>query len=75
MKGITEDNLRAELLQFLRGHRLDRAIGTHRHKGRRVNHAARKFQPCPARQAVDFVEGEFHKLAGAAELAINIASP
>ena len=52
MKGIAEHDLRAERLEFLGRHRLDRAVGADRHEGRRVDHAARQVQAPEARGAV-----------------------
>ena len=42
VKGISQNYLAAEFPQFLGGHRLDGAIGPHRHKNRRLDIATRK---------------------------------
>ncbi len=44
MKGVAQDDLAAGLAQFLGRHRLDGAVGAHRHEHRRLHAAARKGQ-------------------------------
>ena len=60
MKGIAENDLRAQLAQFLRGHGLDRAVGTDRHECRRLDDTALEGEATAARGAVSTEEIEFH---------------
>ncbi|MNL41065.1 hypothetical protein D3C87_1634560 [compost metagenome] len=39
VEGIAQDDVRANLVQFQRRHRLDRAVGADRHEDRRLDHA------------------------------------
>ena len=52
MEGIAENDLRPHVAQFLRCHGLDRAVGPHRHKGRRLHHATCEAHPPPPRRAI-----------------------
>ena len=42
MKGVAEHDLGAEALELLGRHRLDGAVGAHRHEGRRLDGAMRE---------------------------------
>jgi hypothetical protein len=72
VEGIAENDLRAALDEFLRRHRLDRAVGADRHERRRFDAAALELQPRPSRPAGAFQQREFHRSARAL---MNIASP
>ena len=60
VEGVAEDDLRAQLPNLPRQHALDRAVGTHRHEGRRLHRAARKRQPPAPRGAVGGEQVEVH---------------
>ena len=48
VEGVAEHDVRAEALEFLGRHRLDGAVGAHRHEGRRLDHAVCELQPAAA---------------------------
>ena len=52
MESITQNDLRTEILQFFRGHRLHRAVGAYRHEGRGLYRSARKIETSATRQAI-----------------------
>ena len=52
MEGVAEHDLRAEAFELLGRHRLDRAVGAHRHERRRLDHAVRELEAPAARSAV-----------------------
>ena len=45
VKGIAQDNLGTDALEFLRRNRLDRAVRADRHEGRRIDLPAREPNP------------------------------
>ena len=49
MIGVGEDNLRADLLQFVGRHGFDRGLRAHRHEDGRFDHAVRRVQPSTPR--------------------------
>jgi hypothetical protein len=77
MEGIAEDDSRAEPLQLLGCHRLDRAVGAYRHEHRRLDDTACKLQPASPGAAVACEQLELHARASRASGAgvMNIASP
>ena len=60
VEGVAEDDLGAERAQLVGRHRLDRAVGAHRHEGRGLDAAARKAQPAAAGGAVGGEQVELH---------------
>jgi hypothetical protein len=60
VKGVAEDDLGAELAQFMRRHRLDGAIGADRHERRRIECAVSEHDAPAARGAVARQDVEFH---------------
>ena len=55
VKGVAQHDVRIDLLKLERTHRLHRAIGAHRHEGRRFHPAVRKSQrAAPCRAVADF---------------------
>ncbi|MNS79466.1 hypothetical protein D3C72_1131220 [compost metagenome] len=60
VEGVTEDNLCAGRFNFFRRHPFYGAVGAHRHKGWRFNHAAIKHQAATARASVGGIEFKFH---------------
>ena len=70
VEGVAQHDLRADLFQFERRHRLDRAIGADRHEGRGFDAAVGKLQRAATGKAVGFMQGKFHCF-----LSISIASP
>ena len=61
VEGIAENDLRAEIAQFLRGHRFDSAVGAHRHEGRRLHSAPREAEPAPPGKSIFLIFNEFHR--------------
>ncbi len=79
VKGVAENDFGAGGAQFLGRHRLDRAIGAHRHERRCLYRASRKLE-CPApRRAVTVGPGEVHGAPASAATSsradMNMASP
>ena len=66
-KRVAEDDLRAEALELLGRHGLDRAVGAHRHEGRRLDHpwavASRPARAAPS--CADYAERRVHARAPA----------
>ena len=60
VKRVAQDDLRADVEQFVGRHRLDRAVGADRHEDRRVDDAVRQRQSAAARRAAAGVDREFH---------------
>ena len=80
MEGVAEHDLGADLVQLARRHRLDRAVGAHRHEDRRLHHAVVQRQRAAARLPLGAVEGELqaHRALSGNALAArssSIASP
>ena len=61
MKGIAENHLRTDGLDIPRQHTLHRAVGTHRHKGRRLHFAARKTKTAAPGLALGVLDLKLHK--------------
>ena len=60
VEGVAENDLRADPLDVTRQHALDRAIGTHRHEGRGLDHATREGQATTTGLAVGGQQLEGH---------------
>ncbi len=82
MEGIAENDLRTDRLDIARQHALHRTVGTHRHKGRRLDHPAGEGQPTTARPAIGGKQFKGHVThddtsgpVGAGLRVMNIASP
>jgi hypothetical protein len=58
VKGVAEDDLRVHFHQLARRHRLDRAIGAHRHEDRRLHRAVVERQRAAARMALGAMDLE-----------------
>jgi len=48
VKGVAENDVRADFMQFDRRHRLDRTVSAHRHEGRRFDGAVGELQSAAA---------------------------
>ncbi len=72
VKGVTENDVRAQPFEFFRRHRFDGAVGTHGHEGGRFDHAMGRSQPTETRRT--FRRQNF-KLGPQARSVMNMASP
>jgi hypothetical protein len=72
VEGVAQHDLRAGLDKLHRRHRLDRAVGAHRHEYRRFDDAVRELQAAAPRRAIGGkqVENRAH-----AARSSSIASP
>ena len=61
MKGVAEHDLRAERFELVGRHRLDRAVGAHRHEHRRVDDAVRECELPASRFPAACDDLEFHR--------------
>ena len=52
VEGVAQNDFRPDALQLLRRHGLDRGVGAHRHKRRRLHRAAGKGQATAAAGAI-----------------------
>jgi len=52
VEGVAENDLRAQSLELLGRHRLDRAVGAYRHEGRGLDHAVSGHERTRARGAI-----------------------
>ena len=71
MESVAQTDLRADIQQLVRAHRLDRAVSAHRHEDRGFDDAVRQMHTPPARLAGGGEKFEFHDQA----FCRNIASP
>jgi len=60
MKSVAQDDLGPRIPQFLRGHGLDRTVGTHGHEGWGLDSTAIERQFAAPRQPVSRKDAEFH---------------
>ena len=67
VKGIAENDLRADGGDILGQHGLHGPIGPHRHERRGLDHAPGETQPPPAGLAVTAIELEIHKAAASVD--------
>ncbi len=74
MEGIAEDDLRVDIVEFQRRHRLNRTVGANRHEYRRFDDAMVQGQTTATGVAVGFQKRIFH-LTLFFSLVSNIASP
>ena len=75
--GVAEDDLRAELPQLARLHRLDGRLGADRHEAGRLDHAVRRHQTSGAGGSVARLHGELEALGahgGAGRRALRLSS-
>ena len=59
VKGIAEDDLSVDLLEFQRRHCLDRAVGADWHEDRRLDHTVVQFDAAATGFAVGIKQGKF----------------
>ncbi len=82
VEGVAEDDLRADVLELHRRHRLDRAVGAHRHEDGRFHHAVVEGHAAAPGEAIGGEEveiqhegsGEADWVSGSARVR-NMASP
>jgi hypothetical protein len=65
VKGVAEHDVRADLHQFRRAHRLHRAVGADRHERGCLDRAMRDGERAAPRRAVSGEEFEFHRRSSA----------
>ncbi len=61
VEGVAEADLRTDLVEVARRHRLDRAVGADRHEDRRLDDAVRQRQPAAACGTVGGEEFKLHR--------------
>ncbi len=64
VEGVSEDDLGFDLVQIARRHRLDRAIGAHRHEYRRLHHAVVKRDLAAPRAATGGLQLKIEAVKG-----------
>jgi hypothetical protein len=69
VEGVAEADLRADVVEVARRHRLDRAVGADRHEDRRFDGAVGQREAAAAGGAVGGEEFKLHRMVGSRSMA------